>query len=78
MEDAHLVEQHNSNAAAFAFADFGAEPAEQGFNVLPSDVRAGRVCEDGFQRPLMRALHLYMVPDTGTVRNIGEVIGEVW
>ena len=69
MEYAHFVEKHNRNAAALAFTDFRAEAAEEGFDVLPGDVRAGRVREDSFQCSLMRSLHGWMVPPNSTDRN---------
>ena len=69
MEDAHFVEQNNSDATAIAFTDFSAEATEEGFDVLPGDVRAGRVREDSFQCSLMRSLHGWMVPPNSTDRN---------
>jgi len=57
VENAHFVEQNNSDATAFAFTDFSAEATEKGFDVLPGDVRAGRVREDCFKCSPMCALH---------------------
>lgn len=57
VEDSDLVEQHDRDSTAFAFADLGAQANQQCFDVLPGDVRAGGVCEDCFQSPLMGALH---------------------
>ena len=57
VEDAHFVEKNDGDAAALAFTDFRAKAAEEGFDVLPGDVCAGRVREDSFQCSLMRALH---------------------
>ena len=71
MEDANLVEQRDCDAAAFAFADFGSKAAEECLDVFPGNVRAGWVCEDRFQCPLVRALHACMVPEVSTERNDG-------
>ena len=71
MEDAHLVEQNDCDAATFALGDFRSKTAQESFDVLPGDVRAGWVCEDCFQRLLMGALHARMVPEDGTERNVG-------
>ena len=71
MEDTNFFEEHNSDAAALAFTDYRAETYEECLDVLPGDVRAGRVCEDCFQSPLMRAFHVRMVPEDGTERNTG-------
>jgi len=43
VENAHFVEQHDCDATSFAFADFCTKADEESFDVLPSDVRAGRV-----------------------------------
>ena len=71
MEDANLVEKHDCDATTFAFADFGSKSAQECFDVLPGDVRAAWVCEDGFQCLLVRALHACMVPDFSTERKAG-------
>ena len=71
MEDANLVEKHDCDATTFAFADLRAKPTQKCFDVLPGYVRAGRVCEDCFQSPLMHAFHVRMVPEDGTERNTG-------
>ena len=72
VEDADLVEKHDCNTTTFALGDFSAKPSEECFDVFPGDVRAGRVCEDRFQGLLMRALHVQMVPNSGTDHNTGE------
>ena len=69
MEDADFLEQENRNAATFAFGDFCTKTEQKRFDVLPVDVRAGGVCEDCFQCPLMSTLHVWMVPHDGTERN---------
>lgn len=67
MEDAHLAEEHDRHATAFALTGFGAQHLQQCFNVLPGEVGAGGVCEDGGQRLLVRAFHGRMVPKDSTV-----------
>ena len=57
MEDANFLEEDDSHATTFALADFPAKAFEQGFYVLPSDVRAGRVGEDCFKGASVRTLH---------------------
>ena len=71
MEDTDFLEQEDRYAASFSFGDFRTKTAQKRFDVLPVDVRAGRVCEDCFQCPLMGALHTQMVPHHGTERNEG-------
>ena len=72
MEDADLFEENDCDAAAFAFNDLGSQAAEESFNVLPGNVRAGRVRKDCFQSSLMGPLHAPMVPENGTVRNLAD------
>ena len=69
MEYAYFIEENNSNATTFALADFGAESAEQSFDVIPRYVRAGRMREDRFQCSLMCAFHGRMVPAFSTEHN---------
>lgn len=69
MEDAYFVEQKDGDTTTFAFADLGAEAAEEGFDVFPGNVRAGGVREDCFQCSLMGALHTSIVLEYGTKRN---------
>ena len=57
MEYPHLAEQDNSNTTALALADFGAQRAKEGFDVLPCYVGAGWVSEDRFKGALVCALH---------------------
>ena len=71
VEDADLLEQNDRDAATFAFGDFRAETDQQRFDVLPNDIRAGRVGEDCLQCLLMGALHVRMVPQDGTARHTG-------
>ena len=69
MEDAYFVEQKNGDSTTFAFTNLGAEAAEEGFDVFPGNVRAGRVSEHCFQCSLMGAFHAGIVPERGTERN---------
>ncbi len=57
MEDANFVEQENSDAAAFALADFGSKFLKKSFNVTPMKICTDRVSEDEFKRALMLSLH---------------------
>ena len=58
MENTHFVEKKNGNSTSLAFSDLGAEAGEEGFDVLPSDVRARWVRKNRFQCSLMGALHV--------------------
>jgi hypothetical protein len=69
VEDADLLEQNDRDAAAFAFGDFRAKTDQQRFDVLPNDIRSGRVGEDCLQCLLMDALHARMVPQDGTAHH---------
>ena len=69
VEDAHLVEQDDCDAATFALADLSSETAQKCFDVLPGNVRAGWVRKECFQCLLMGTLHAPMVPEAGTERN---------
>ena len=69
MEDANFLEEDDSHATTLAHADLPAKAFEQGFYVLPSDVRAGRVGEDRLEGALVRTLHAQMVPELGTEHN---------
>jgi hypothetical protein len=40
VEDTYFIEKKNGNSTSLVFTDFGAEAGEEGFDVLPSDVRA--------------------------------------
>ncbi len=81
MEDADLVEEGDSHTTTFAFDDFAAQAPEQGFNVLPDNVRTGRVGKDRLEGAPLRTLHAYMVPTFGTERNaagfrgLGRILG---
>ena len=57
MEDSHFVEKDNSHTATFSLADLGSEFVEECFDILPLDVRTGRVGEDDFERALVLPLH---------------------
>ena len=69
MKDAHLIEQDDCDAAALPFTDFCSKTDQESFDVLPGDVRAGRVGEDCFQGFPMGTLHVSMVPEEGTECN---------
>jgi hypothetical protein len=71
VENADLTEQDDGYATSFAFADFSPKSLQHCLYVFPGDVRAGGVCEDSFQSPLMGAFHPRMVPERGTVDNAG-------
>jgi len=71
VENAYLIEQDDGDATSFAFAHFSPKTLQHCLYVFPGDVRACRVCEDSFQSPLMRAFHVRMVPERGTVGNAG-------
>lgn len=66
VKDADLLKEVDRYATALSFGDFGAKPDKERFDVLPGDVRAGRVGEDGFESLAMAALHGAMVPQAGT------------
>ena len=57
MEDADLFEENDCDAAAAAFTDLASQAAEESFNILPSNVRAGGVRKNCFQSSLMGPLH---------------------
>jgi hypothetical protein len=71
VENADLTEQDDGYATSFAFADFSPKSLQHCLYVFPGDVRAGGVCEDSCQSPLMGAFHPRMVPERGTVGNAG-------
>ena len=56
MEDANFVEEHYSDAAALAFADFCAKLLKQCLNVAPLNIRAQRMSTDCLKRSLMLSL----------------------
>jgi hypothetical protein len=66
VKDANLSEQDDGHSAAFALADLSTKPSQQGFDVFPGDIGAGWMCEDGFQRLQVSALHPQMVLNHGT------------
>ena len=66
MEDAHLFEQDDCDAATLPLADFRPKTEQERFDVLPDYVRAGWVREDCFQCLLVGALHPSMVPKYST------------
>lgn len=72
MEDADLLEKDDCYAATFAFADFRAKAYQKCLDVLPSNIRAGWMGEDCFQRLLMTAFDAKTVPTVGTDGNTGE------
>ena len=66
MKHSHLVEEVDRYATTFSLGYLGAKPDEEGFDVLPGDVRAGRMGEEGFECLAVAALHSVMVPRAGT------------
>lgn len=68
MKYAHLAEQDYSHAATLALTDLRPQFFEEGFDVSPLDVRAGRMREDCFKCALVLALHNVMVPRMGTIK----------
>jgi hypothetical protein len=67
---ADLMEKVDRDAASFSLGDLGPEPYEECFDVLPGDVRAGRMGKDGFEGLTMAAFHGAMVPRTGTAARL--------
>ncbi len=74
MKYAYLVEQDNSQAAAFALTDLRPQFLEQSLDVSSLDIRAGWMREDCFERALVLALHRHMVPPFGTIVQAAEAI----
>jgi len=66
MKHSHLVEEVDRYTTTFSLGYLGAKPDEEGFNVLPGDVRAGRMGKEGFECLAVAALHSVMVPRAGT------------
>ena len=56
MEHPHLVTQDNRNAAAFPFADLGAELLKQGQHITPGNTAADRPDEDQLKGALVLAV----------------------
>ena len=76
MEHAHLAKQNYGYAATLALGNFCAEFTEQGFDVAPLHVGAGRVGEQQFERALVLPLHRrkwYQKSVPGAAK--GEVLG---
>ena len=62
-----LVKEHHGEAA-FSLRDAGTKSAQQGFDVFPGDVGAGRVLEDQCQSAFVAALYVSpMVLKIGTL-----------
>ncbi len=57
MEHAHFAKQNYGYAATLALGNFCAQFAEQGFNVAPLHVGAGRVGKQQLERALVLPLH---------------------
>ena len=70
----HLTEQVDRHTAALSFRHLGSKPCEQRFDIFPSDVRAGRMSEDGLQGLVVAALQMIMVPPDGTEYDLGPVM----
>ena len=65
MENTHLVEQDNSDAATFTLADLSAQFCEECFDIFPLHICTCRVSKDQFERTLVLSLHAKMVPPSG-------------
>ena len=63
----HLVEQDYSHAASLALTYLCPQLFEEGFDVAPPEVPAGWMREDCFERAPALALHLFIVPQIGTI-----------
>jgi hypothetical protein len=66
MKHSHLVEEVDRYTTTFSLRYLGAQPDEQGFDVLPSYVRAGRMGKEGIECLAVAALHGVIVPRAGT------------
>ena len=66
MKHTHLLEKVDRYATTLSLRHLSSEPDQKGFDVLPGDVRTGRVGEQGFESLLMAALHRAIVPRVGT------------
>ena len=66
MKHTHLLEEADRYATTLSLRHVGSEPDQEGFDVLPGDVRAGRVGEQGFESLVVGALHRVIVPRFGT------------
>lgn len=66
VKDADLLEEVDGDATALSLGDLSAKPIEESLNILPGDIRAGWVGEDGFESLAVAALHGPIVPRSGT------------
>ncbi len=66
VKDADLLEEVDRYSTSFSLGDLGAKPYKERFDLLPGDVRAGRVGKDGFEGLAIAALHGAMVPRAST------------
>ena len=66
VKDANLLKEVDGDATAFPLGDLGAKPEQERFDVIPGDVRTGRVGKDGFESLAVTALHGVIVPRDGT------------
>jgi len=66
MKHTHLLEEVDRYATTLSLRHVGPQPDQEGFDVLPGDVRAGRVGEQGFESLAVAALHEAIVPRFGT------------
>ena len=66
VKDADLLEKVDGDATALSLGDLSAKSNEESLDVLPGDVRAGWVGEEGFESLAVTALRGAMVPRFGT------------
>ena len=66
MKHTHLLEEADRYATTLSLRHVGSQPDQEGFDVLPGDVRAGRVGEQGFESLAVAALHGAIVPRVST------------
>ena len=66
MKHPHLLEEVDRDATTRSLRHLGAQPEQEGFDVLPGDIRAGWVGEQRFEGLAVAALHGSIVPRAGT------------
>jgi len=66
MKHPYLLEEVDRDATTLSLRHLGAQPDQEGFDVLLGDVGAGRVGEQGFEGSPVTALHDDTVQLAGT------------
>jgi hypothetical protein len=66
MKHTHLLEKVDRYATTLSLRNLSSEPDQESFDILPGDVRTGRVGEQGFESLPVAALHGAIVPRVGT------------